>query len=355
MAAVVKLRGLPYSCNERQIVDFFRPVPVGVESVTLTCNPDGRASGEGFVWIHENNMGQALNYNKKHLGPRYIEVYESNEDEYYAAIEGKGGAGPNVKPIAAPRPSATIRGAKGGARGATPTEPCTEPVLRVRGLPYSATVDELVNLFADYGLVDDNVCIGVCPGGPQQGRPNGDAILRFDTLKQAQGALQNIQGATVGNRYLELFPCTESELEQKANQGAIAGYEANASSNGDINPQKNRPNSGWIRLRGLPYTASLDDIIEFCGEGLGVSQNDVTIKHGTDGRPSGEAFIQLDSNAVAEEACQTLDRQNMGSRYIEVLMSSHAESMATRSNERAGPYSRPGGFGGGMGKGRGKW
>lgn len=296
------------------------------------------------------------------MGPRYIEVFASDEDEYFAAVEGRptGGRGGGVKPVAAPRPSAgasRVMGVKGRGVGKS-DEPCTEPVLRCRGLPYSASVEELVELFAEYDLVSDNVCIGVCTAGNQQGKPSGDAILRFHSLEQAEAAMSGMQGATFGSRYLELFPCTEAELEKKASIGGIAGYEANARPTGDVNPQENRRGSGWIRLRGLPFTASVEDILEFCGDSIGISQNDVTIKYGTDGRPSGEAFIQVDSNAIAEEACSVLHKQHMGERYIECLMSSHDESMATRTNQRPSPYGRPGGFGGfggGKGKGRGKW
>eukprot|EP00397_Hematodinium_sp_SG-2012_P014195 GEMP01014426.1.p1 GENE.GEMP01014426.1~~GEMP01014426.1.p1 ORF type:complete len:425 (+),score=108.24 GEMP01014426.1:61-1275(+) len=357
MAAVLKLRGLPWSVSEHQIVEFFRPIPVGIESITLISGPDGRPSGEGYVWIHENNMNQALSYNRGNIGTRYVEVFPSTEAEYTSSVQYSGvGGGP--APIAAPRPSG------GGAPRPMAEQNASEPVVRVRGLPFSATPQDLIGLFADYGVDDSNVYMGIATAGQHCGSPNGDAFIRFSSVEVAQKALNIMQGTTLGSRYLELFATTESEIEAKANSGALAGYEANlGSGSGDLNPQENRFGSGWIRLRGLPYTATQRDCVEFLGCDYGLTEADVTIKYGTDGRPSGEAFVQVDSEDTAYSAQQTLDRKNMGSRFIEVFVSSHEESQAIRTN-RPGPYSGGGGggkqaggakgFAGGKGYGGGK-
>lgn len=74
-----------------------------------------------------------------------------------------------------------------------------------------------------------------------------------------------------------------------------------------------------IRIRGLPWTTTKRDIIDFF--------DGVHILNGEDGihmvtyallpnRPLGEAYIQLASQRDLELA-HTFDRKNLGSRYIE--------------------------------------
>lgn len=73
----VRLRGLPYSVNEAQIRDFFRPlIPT---SVVLTRGRDGRPSGECEVDFESQNVAnEALKYDKKYIGNRYIEIFSLN-------------------------------------------------------------------------------------------------------------------------------------------------------------------------------------------------------------------------------------------------------------------------------------
>lgn len=73
----VRLRGLPYSVNEAQIRDFFKPlIPV---NVILTKGRDGRSSGECEVDFKNQNLAsEALKYDKKYIGNRYIEIFALN-------------------------------------------------------------------------------------------------------------------------------------------------------------------------------------------------------------------------------------------------------------------------------------
>jgi len=354
MAAVVKLRGLPWSVNEQQIIEFFRPIPVGFESITLINNPDGKPSGEGYVWMHENNVEKAVrNYNKGTIGTRYVEVFESNEAEYTASVQGINFTSGVRKP-----PASGLR--------RIPPQYASEPVVRVRGLPFDATSLDLVNVLAEYNINEDDVFMGVSTAGIHAGQKNGDAFVRFATVEGAQKCLLEMQGSTVGQRYLDMFSATEAEIEAKANIGALLGYEGNLgkSDTADANPpQENRPGSGWLRLRGLPYAATKHDVITFMGE-LPVLECDITIKYGEDGRATGDAYVQLESEHFAQDAKAGLDRKSMGGRFIEVYLSSYEESIASsKSNSiavpkssmdsRASPYDQKGDRGGDR-KGKGK-
>lgn len=340
MSAVVKLRGLPWSATAQEIVSFFTPVPMGEESVTLISQSGGRASGEAFVWIHEANMAQALTYNKGSMGNRYIEVFESTFEEYTAAVRRMSGGGGDTQ---APK-SRQVVSAPGAGAGARPAikqaaevdyGTVTESVLRVRGLPYSVTGEDLAEMF---GVPASEVNICMTTGGAKVGVPSGEAFVRFDSVDTAHKAFTNMQGETIGSRYVELFASSEGELETRVAHGGVQGYESNRGTGGDLNPQESREGSGWIRLRGLPYSATVQEVVDFVSLEHFVAEYDVTIKIGSDGRPTGEAYVQLESEEVANELKPLLDRKHLGSRFIEVFVSSYEECSAVRHN-RNGPYS----------------
>jgi len=352
MAACVKMRGLPWSVNEQMVIDFFHPIPVTNESIVFLYNHEGRLSGSGFVWMHESNIQQALSRNRNMMGNRYLELFASTEEEYNHDVQR---SGPKAQLDEHGRPS-TMQHAQ-------------ESVIRVRGLPFHAQASELAQTFAHLGVKEKDCFLALVTTGARRGSPSGDAFIRFADQETAQTALETLQNAMLGNRYLELFASSEGALDALQAASGIAGQAGalEPQRGDDLNPQDDRPGSGWLRLRGLPYSATQHDVVTFCGSAVFVNENDVTIKYGTDGRPTGEAFVQLQSQDLAHEAQRTLDRQNMGARFIEAFVSSWSESQAVRHNSsrpgKGGPYDRPDAWGGkggydyggkGYGKGYGK-
>ena len=94
-----------------------------------------------------------------------------------------------------------------------------------------------------------------------------------------------------------------------------------ASSQEDLNePVKH---TGILKLRGLPFSATKEDIIEFFN-GFVVSEDSINITFMPDGRPTGEAFVEF-ASAEDSEAAMERDRKTLGSRYIELFASSQEE------------------------------
>jgi len=119
----VRIRGLPFSTTSTEIVEFFHDVIVagGESGITFTYTRDGRPSGEACVAVvSHNDQMQALNHNKEHIGSRYIEVFEANRDEMEYVV---------------------------GKMGPNPTQ-ATEGVLRLRGLPFGCSKEEMVQFFS---------------------------------------------------------------------------------------------------------------------------------------------------------------------------------------------------------------
>ena len=80
-----------------------------------------------------------------------------------------------------------------------------------------------------------------------------------------------------------------------------------------------------VRTRGLPYEATKNEIIQFLSQcNIKNGQDGVHILVAVDGRPTGEAIVELESQVDVENALKC-HNQNMGRRYIEVISVSREE------------------------------
>jgi len=79
--------------------------------------------------------------------------------------------------------------------------------------------------------------------------------------------------------------------------------------------------SPTLRLRGLPYNAREEDVIEFLGYHARflIADNPICLIPNRDGRPSGLALASFVSQATSRIAQRDLDRKMMGTRYVEVF------------------------------------
>lgn len=81
--------------------------------------------------------------------------------------------------------------------------------------------------------------------------------------------------------------------------------------------------TGFLRMRGLPFSATKDDIFKFFS-GYNPVQESVVLTYRNDGRATGEAYIGFASPDDAKNAMD-LHRRIMGSRYIELFISNKDE------------------------------
>jgi RNA recognition motif. (a.k.a. RRM, RBD, or RNP domain) len=79
VGGIVRLRGLPWTCVEQDIVDFFVGIPIVPKGIHFVKNAHGKATGEAFVQLHViESVQHALQRHKQMMGRRYIEVFKSN-------------------------------------------------------------------------------------------------------------------------------------------------------------------------------------------------------------------------------------------------------------------------------------
>ncbi|MBA0767634.1 hypothetical protein Gotri_016497 [Gossypium trilobum] len=178
---VVRLRGLPFDCTETDVAEFFH----GLDIVdVLFVHKNSKFTGEAFCVLgYPLQVDFALQKNRQNMGRRYVEVFRSKRQEYYKAI--------------ANEESAEHTG-----------------ILRLRGLPFSAGKDDIMEFFKDFVLSEDAVHIVL----NSEGRPSGEAFVEFTNAEDSKAAMSKDR-MTLGSRYIELFPSFSEEMEEAISRG----------------------------------------------------------------------------------------------------------------------------------------
>lgn len=276
---VVRLRGLPFNAGELDVLEFF----AGLEAVdALVVRRDGRTTGEAYVvFSNVMQMDFALQKNRASMGRRYIEVFRSKKAEYYHAV------------AAAVRESQT-----NGARESF----------------HAATSSALAGASGAYG---DNGAYG-----------DASAVAGDGTQQAFVGGHHAAVGASAygGAAYAGGAPHGQPPMPHGAPGVGRGGAAAAAE------------HTGVLKLRGLPFSATKDDIIGFFG-GAGeleltpLVHDSIHIVTSLDGRPSGVAFAEFQSPEEAKIA-MARDRQSMGTRYVELFASSREEATRAATSGR---------------------
>lgn len=81
--------------------------------------------------------------------------------------------------------------------------------------------------------------------------------------------------------------------------------------------------TGFLRVRGLPFSSTKDDVFKFF-TGFNPVQESIVLTYRNDGRATGEAYVGFGSPDDAKRAME-LHRRTMGSRYIELFISNKEE------------------------------
>jgi heterogeneous nuclear ribonucleoprotein F/H len=81
--------------------------------------------------------------------------------------------------------------------------------------------------------------------------------------------------------------------------------------------------TGFLRMRGLPFTATKEEIAKFF-EAYNPILESIVLTYRSDGRATGEAYIGFDTPENSSNAMD-LHRKSMGTRYIELFLSNKEE------------------------------
>ncbi|XP_034410101.1 epithelial splicing regulatory protein 1 isoform X1 [Cyclopterus lumpus] len=316
---VIRARGLPWQSSDQDIARFFRGLNIAKGGAALCLNAQGRRNGEALVrFVSEEHRDLALQRHKHHMGNRYIEVYKASGEDF---LKIAGGTSNEVAMFLSRE---------------------DQIIVRMRGLPFTATHEQVLTFFSPEEDLKET-----CPvsGGKDgilfvrypDGRPTGDAFVLFACEEHTQCALRKHK-EILGRRYIELFKSTAAEVQQVLNRYSSAPLisVAPAPLVSMLPAVSLLPPPGSVRdclrLRGLPYTASIEDILTFLGEFThDIRPHGVHMVLNQQARPSGDCFIQLTSAERSIQASQRLHKHIMSSqrgansRYVEVFPCSTEE------------------------------
>ncbi|GAB4847622.1 hypothetical protein Ancab_026683 [Ancistrocladus abbreviatus] len=196
---VVRLRGLPFDCTDIDVFKFF----AGLDIVdVLLVNRNGRFSGEAFVvFASPVQADLALQRDRQSIGRRYVEIFRCKKQDYYYAVAEEAsyeGFCDNGSPL------------PGRSRRSIDKDQLeyTE-ILKLRGLPFSATKSDIVEYFGEFKPAEDKVHIA-CRA---DGKATGEAYVEFSSAEEAKKAMCK-DNMTIGSRYIELFPSTQQEARR---------------------------------------------------------------------------------------------------------------------------------------------
>ena len=78
LSLTIKMRGVPFSCTEKQIIDFFNPIKV--LDIRIPFNEKGKAKGNAYVDFEtEGDAEEAMARNRGKIKKRYIELFRLKE------------------------------------------------------------------------------------------------------------------------------------------------------------------------------------------------------------------------------------------------------------------------------------
>lgn len=208
-------------------------------------------------------------------------------------------------------------------------------VVRIRGLPWSASQDEVASFLGDTGIVGGKD--GVHFTFVRDGRPSGEAYIEMESEEDVERALSKNK-QHMGKRYIEVFRSKKSEMDWVVRRSG---------------PNQPENEDAVIRLRGLPYGCSKEEIAHFF-TGMEIVPNGITLLQDHQGRTTGDAYVQFANHNISERAVDK-HKEKIGHRYIEIFKSSLQElrqaSSRSGGGRMGGGMGMGGGGGGGMGMG----
>ncbi|CAH8605508.1 unnamed protein product [Schistosoma mattheei] len=187
-------------------------------------------------------------------------------------------------------------------------------VVRARGLPWQATDLEIFQFFSGINIAKGGISLVLS----KIGRRNGEALIQFTNAEQQSLALRKHKHH-VGKRYIEVYAATGSDFI------SIAGGESQEAMN--FLGKLTTPSQTLIRMRGLPYTTTPEQIISFFANincSIQFNADGILFVNKRDGRATGDAFVIFETKIIAEKALEN-NKQHIGSRYIELFKSTPAE------------------------------
>ncbi|KAI8473994.1 MAG: hypothetical protein J3K34DRAFT_518509 [Monoraphidium minutum] len=209
---------------------------------------------------------------------------------------------------------------------ATRQLPLDGSVVKMKGLPFKANVEDVLKFYQGFTLTNSTVYLK----RHADGRLNGEAFVCFENPEEARRACQKDRetfGEKWGDRYVRVYPTLESDvadMQQAVLQQGMTQQHGGHSHHMD----------SVVKMKSLPFDATQLDIIQFF-EGFKLKPNGVQLVVRSDNKPTGEAFVDFEAPDEAARALREKDHkvfhEKFGDRYVRLIQVSRKEMQATLS------------------------
>jgi len=273
----VKLSGLPWKATKDEIRSFLSDTQI-IGEVAIVNNDHGKPSGDALVKLAtKEDLEKALACNRNYLGNRFVLVEETDGEAF-------------AKNVATDRNTSRMNRKEETDMKASHEE--RDYQVKLSGLPWKATTDEIRSFLGDTQIVGDVAIIY-----NDRGKPSGDALIKLPTKEDLQKALKCNKNY-LHNRFViveEVFEAADD------NTSRMIGEKES-----DIDE------STSVHLKGLVWSATENDIRSFLHD---CTVKEVNIKKNDQGRATGEAIVHLVSKADLQKALAH-NREYLRERFV---------------------------------------
>lgn len=258
------MRGLPWSATPQDIREFFNGLEISQDGIVLARNGDGRVTGEAYVlFCDEDNFQRAMTRNREHIGKRYIELFKSSGEEMELALKRA-----IASPASQPRPKLNT--------------------TRQR-LNSSHSVDF-------------------------SGRFHGEPPPLWEVTPTISLPFQGLPQPFSSNPTSPILPALW--MPERVDETWLKAQLAAKKQHDSATPLPSTI-MDCVQLRGLPYSASRTQVLEFFA-GLTLGEGGIHFIYDGSGRPTGNGYVHFGSVEDAIKATEK-HKHHMGNRYIEVF------------------------------------
>ena len=250
----VRARNLPTNWDKSGIIEFFSSIPIAFANIALVYDQTGRFWQEAILALNNlNDQIEAVYQSGRYIFNYQVFVEEATPSEWEHAQQ--------TQKVFFNRDERIL--------------------VRMRGLPYSIKKEEILAFFHGYDVVPDSVIIGEMGNG----KKTGEGVILFKSEEEAQRAVNDRNGSSIGRRWIELYLHPYSHFH---NFFQAQHHEEFVYLNKYIT-EENKFRA--LRLRGLPYNVTKKDILSFFKD-FPLSDSDVIFEV-KEGRATGRALVFL--------------------------------------------------------------
>lgn len=305
------ITGIPPHHQYKEIRRFFKGILIGMNCIHLMKESDRRDfRGDGYIEFKDSEeCRKALFLDGDTMGDSVIRLEPCTQDEFEGALRHLD--------------SNHRRSPSPGPLRYKEEESYFTPAYREREGRYRNTIATMA--YGGHGVIE------------QQTRPPQDDLFdrmppRFGDLPpplDTFGGHRGGGGSDSGGRGQGHVPLVTNQSYGHSDDkyppllnlsgGALLGGAAMGPQKPLMGSVTSRVERKIARLEGLPYDATLHDIVDFF-RGYNVNLEHVRIQCRDDGSPSGKAFVTLPNEKFAQSAVRELNKKYVRGRFVDVFL-----------------------------------